>query len=45
MVHEKAEAFKKFAKALNDQFQSYLTETSNTNEGTIENKTENQLDN
>ena len=38
LLHEKAEAFNKLAKALNDNCESHLTETRNESEGTRINK-------
>ena len=43
--HEKAEAFKKLAEALNDKFQGRLTENRNTDENTRKNKPETKLNN
>ena len=45
LLHEKAEAFKKLAEALNDKFQGRLTENRNTDENTRKNKPETKLNN
>ena len=45
LLHEKAEAFKKLAEALNDKFQGRLTENRNTDENTRKNKPETKLKN
>jgi uncharacterized protein YjgD (DUF1641 family) len=38
MLHEKAEAFNKLAKALNDNYHRHLTETSPKDEGARDNQ-------
>jgi len=40
LLHEKAEAFKNLAKALNDNYERHLTRTRHADEDTRENKPE-----